>query len=174
MRVKYKTLDLTAIAPTDYTTVQKRITFNPGQIIKTVSVTVNGDTTAENNEKFEIKLYQPVNVVLADSIGLGTIKNDDSSLSIASKISEATATKINSSIKIYPNPVTDVLHLDLAYNKNVYSIIITDITGRIIKEIRTVPGQKNISINTGSLSSGIYLLKVQSGKENTCIKFIKQ
>ena len=107
-------------------------------------------------------------------MAIGTIKNDDTSFAIASNISEATVAEINSSIKIYPNPVTDVLHLDLADNKNVDVLSVIDITGRIIKEIITVPGQKNISINTGNLSSGIYLLKVQSGKENTCIKFIKQ
>ena len=174
VRVRYKTLDITAFAPTDYTTAQKRLTFKPGQTAKTVSITVNGDTTGESNEKFKIKLFQPVNAVLLDSIGIGTIKNDDSSLAFASNISEATAVKINSSIKIYPNPVTDVLHLDLVYNKNVYGISIINITGRIIKEIKTIPGQKNISINTGSLSSGIYLLKIQSGKKNTCVKFIKQ
>jgi hypothetical protein len=128
----------------------------------------------ESNEKFKVKLFQPFNVIIADSIGIGTIRNDDTSFAFASNISEATVTKTNSSIKIYPNPVTDVLHLDLVYNKNVDVISVIDITGRIIKQTKTVPGQKNISVNTGNLSSGIYLLKIQSGKENTCIKFIKQ
>jgi hypothetical protein len=131
-----------------------------------VSITINGDTTLESNEKFKIQLYQPVNVVLASSIGYGTIVNDDTS--------EETAAKIDSLIKIYPNPVRDVLHLDLVDNKNVDVISVIDIAGHTIKETGTVPGQKNISINTGNLSSGVYLLKIQSGKESTLIKFIKQ
>jgi Calx-beta domain/Secretion system C-terminal sorting domain len=174
VRVRYKTMDSTAVAPTDYAKVEKALTFRPGLTIKTVSITVNGDTLVESNEKFKVKLFQPFNVIIADSIGIGTIKNDDTSFAFASNISEATVTKTNSSIKIYPNPVTDVLHLDLVYNKNVDVISVIDITGRIIKQTKTVPGQKNISVNTGNLSSGIYLLKIQSGKENTCVKFIKQ
>jgi hypothetical protein len=166
IRVRYKTLDFTAFAPTDYIAASKLLTFKPGQIIKTVSITINGDTTLESNEKFKIQLYQPVNVVLASSIGYGTIVNDDTS--------EETAAKIDSLIKIYPNPVRDVLHLDLVDNKNVDVISVIDIAGHVIKETGTVPGQKNISINTGNLSSGVYLLKIQSGKESTLIKFIKQ
>ena len=53
------------------------LTFNPGETTKTVTVAVNGDTTAEANETFFVNLSAPSGATLADSQGQGTITNDD-------------------------------------------------------------------------------------------------
>jgi hypothetical protein len=65
------TSDYAALSPTT-------LTFAPGETIKTVTIAVNGDTAVELNETFFVNLTTPVNAVLADSQGLGTIVNDDS------------------------------------------------------------------------------------------------
>ncbi|MDP9299775.1 MAG: hypothetical protein M3P43_02595 [Actinomycetota bacterium] len=76
--VDYTTNDGTAtIADGDYAAASGTVTFNPGQMTKTVDVTVNGDTTNEADETFTVDLANPVNAGIADGSGLGTITNDD-------------------------------------------------------------------------------------------------
>lgn len=77
--VNYATANGTATSPGDYTAVATTgITFSPGQTIKTVSVTVKGDTLTESNETFFINLSAPSNSTIADNQGTCTIQNDDS------------------------------------------------------------------------------------------------
>ncbi|MBW4532174.1 MAG: VCBS repeat-containing protein [Aphanothece saxicola GSE-SYN-MK-01-06B] len=77
--VSYATANGTATAGSDYVATSGTLNFtgNAGET-KTVSVTINGDTTVEPNESFFLNLSAPTNsVTLADSQGLGTITNDD-------------------------------------------------------------------------------------------------
>jgi chitinase len=46
----------------------------------TINVTVNGDATLEGNETFQVQLSAPVGATIADGTGLGTIVNDDITL----------------------------------------------------------------------------------------------
>ena len=53
-------------------------TFAPGETSKTLSVTVNGDTTFEPDETFLLRPHRPaVNGAIASNDGVGTITNDD-------------------------------------------------------------------------------------------------
>ena len=75
--VNYATANNTAVAGSDYVAASGNLTFTPGQLSQTVSVTINGDTTFELNENFFVNLTNPVNATLSDSQGVGTITNDD-------------------------------------------------------------------------------------------------
>ena len=61
----------------DYVEANGTLTFNPGQISRTINVTVIGDTTFEPDENFFVNLTNPVNATISDNQGLGTILNDD-------------------------------------------------------------------------------------------------
>jgi hypothetical protein len=76
--VQYSTADGTATAPGDYTTKTGTLTFSPGVVTQTLSITVNGDTASEPNESFYVNLSNPVAATIADGQGVGTIVNDDS------------------------------------------------------------------------------------------------
>ena len=72
----------TATSGTDYVAVTaETLTFDPGDTVKTVRVTVNGDTDDEPNETVVIKLSEPANAQFAGGAataeGTGTIENDD-------------------------------------------------------------------------------------------------
>lgn len=54
-----------------------KITFNPGQTSKTVSVSVLGDKLDEADEKFAVNLSDAVNAVIPDGTGIGTIVDND-------------------------------------------------------------------------------------------------
>ena len=75
--VNYATADGTATAPTDYQAASGTLTFAPGEISKTATVLVNGDTTVEPNETFTVNLSGAVNGIILGGTGTGTIINDD-------------------------------------------------------------------------------------------------
>jgi hypothetical protein len=76
--VNYATTDNSATtADNDYIAASGVLTFTPGQVSKTVTVTVNGDTKIEPTETFSITLSNPTNATLLKSVGVGTITDDD-------------------------------------------------------------------------------------------------
>ena len=79
--------------------------------------------------------------------------------------------------KIYPNPSSDVLNLDInLIEKEMISVYITDMSGRVVKSIYNNFETNSLyqSINIGSFNSGVYLLNVQSKNGTSVQKFIKQ
>ena len=75
--VDFATADGTATAGSDYTAVEGTLTFAPGVTEQEVRVPVHGDDVIEPNETFFVNLSNPVNDVIADGQGEGTIVNDD-------------------------------------------------------------------------------------------------
>ena len=75
--VNYATADGTATAPSDYVATSGMLTFTPGQTTQTINVTINGDTTNEPNETFNVNLSSPTNATISNRMGTGTIQNDD-------------------------------------------------------------------------------------------------
>jgi Calx-beta domain len=75
--VNYGTADGTALAGNDYAAASGIVSFLPGQTSRTVSVSVNGDTTVEGNETFLVNLSSPTSATIGDSQGVGTIRNND-------------------------------------------------------------------------------------------------
>jgi len=93
--VNYATADGTAVAGTDYIASSGALSFAPGQITKTVVVTLNGDTTVEPNETFLVNLSGPAGATIADAQGQGTIVNDDVAPLPTLSISDASVTEGN-------------------------------------------------------------------------------
>jgi len=75
--VNYSTSNGTATAGEDYTATSGTLTFAVGEVNKTLTVQVNGDTFAEGNETFTGNLSNANNAVIAIGQGIGTILNDD-------------------------------------------------------------------------------------------------
>ena len=81
--VNYTTAEGTATAGSDYATSSGMLTFTPGQLTQPINVTVNGDTTSETNETFNVNLSGATNATIADNQGVGTINNDDAQPTIS-------------------------------------------------------------------------------------------
>ena len=77
VNVNYATANGTATAGSDYVAATGTLTFDPSVTSRTISVVINGDATYEPNETFVVNLSQPVNAVIGDAQGAGTILNDD-------------------------------------------------------------------------------------------------
>jgi uncharacterized repeat protein (TIGR01451 family) len=76
--VDYSTSDGTAAAPSDYQAITPtQLVFNPGDVTKSITVNVNGDTLDEPNETFFVNLSNATNAAILDNQGQGTITDND-------------------------------------------------------------------------------------------------
>lgn len=81
--VNFATMNGTAVAVVsgslsgDYFSANGTLTFLPGDIEEFISITTKADNTVEADEVMFVDLSSPVNATIADSRGIGTIRNDD-------------------------------------------------------------------------------------------------
>jgi len=75
--VNYGTADGTAVAGVDYVATGGTVTFPPGTVTQTATVSVLGDVLDEADETFFVNLTNPANATVADGQGLGTIQDND-------------------------------------------------------------------------------------------------
>jgi bacillolysin len=73
----YATQDGSATAGSDYASTANSLTFNPGEVTRTLTVAVSGDIASEDDETFSVVLSNAVNAVITKSTGAGAILNDD-------------------------------------------------------------------------------------------------
>jgi hypothetical protein len=77
--------------------------------------------------------------------------------------------------KLYPNPANNNLHLDIMANTdgnikmNVYSL-----TGQKLMSLENpaVPGLNNFNLNTGKLTNGVYILKIENEGHTSYRRFM--
>ena len=77
--VNFATFSDTAVAPDDFIAQTGSLAFASGETAKTISITINGDFTAEANETFIVELSSLTGADFAvnGNQGTGTILNDD-------------------------------------------------------------------------------------------------
>jgi Leucine-rich repeat (LRR) protein len=76
-----------------------------------------------------------------------------------------------SGIKIYPNPVKDILNIQTENSIFVEAISIYNSLGQVIQ---TITNPNNLSINVATLRTGVYYLTVSSENRSSTIRFIKE
>jgi serine protease len=73
-----QTSDLSATAGVDYVaSTQTNVTIPAGILARTIVFTVNGDTTLEPNEFFQVNLSNAANAIITDGVAQGRILNDE-------------------------------------------------------------------------------------------------
>lgn len=73
----------TATAGTDYVSTSGTLTIPAGNLSGSFTVLVNGDTTDEFDETFDVVLSNPIGGTVTAGTGTGTIRNDDASPSLS-------------------------------------------------------------------------------------------
>jgi hypothetical protein len=69
---------------------------------------------------------------------------------------------------VYPNPASDMVTVQLKDNQNIDRIYISDMSGKLVSEPIAQFNGTTIEMNTKNLSSGLYMLTVESaGKTST-------
>lgn len=165
--VRYKTANKTATAGSDYVAINKVLKFNPGQVKKTVAISVLGDITIEPNEQFNVILINPVNAILGSAdTAIGTIRNDDATSSLIAANSSDIKNVI---VKLSPNPAKDLLHITGLTNGT--SIQVINVQGRVLLKQNI---SNNVSVNISTLTPGMYIFRYADGNSYKTIKFIKE
>ncbi len=152
--LNWATADSTAtVAHNDYVAGSGTLTFNPGQTSLPVSVTVNGDATAESDETFVVKLSSVNGASVAVAQGVGTIQNDDatpiasiSDVSIAEGNSGTTALNFTVTLS---NPTDQAVSVDYA-TSDVSATAGTDYaaaTGTLTIPAKVASGQITVLVN---------------------------
>lgn len=75
----------------------------------------------------------------------------------------------NNGIKIYPNPVDDVLNIIAA--SKIKKVVVTSLEGRLVMEEQSV---SESMLNVGKLEKGVYVLTIFTNSGKEVIKFIKK
>jgi Ca2+-binding RTX toxin-like protein len=105
--VNFATSDGTATSGSDYVANAGTLNFGTGVTSQTVSVVINGDTVIEGNETFNVNLSGATNgATLSDSLGIGTITNDDAAIAGSVAISDLTIVEGNNGTSVATFTVT--------------------------------------------------------------------
>ena len=145
-----------------YVTGFEQRLFNQGEVISISAIERNGGKFKYwANSKGEILSYQnPFSFTINSDTNIMAVFNDHTTIS--EKI-------INKNIRIFPNPVSDYLHIDNIENIPIENIEIFDIVGR-----KMAAKQHNNFINMENLTKGIYFVKISTTNGYIVKKVVKQ
>lgn len=76
-------------------------------------------------------------------------------------------------VKVFPNPVQDLLHFSIGENTEVGEIEIHNLTGQRVLSAKTIDDQTQ-SINLSHLNPGVYLLSYMSDSNKSTVRIIKK
>jgi hypothetical protein len=173
--INYKTKDGTAKAASDYVAKEGTLSFAPGVKKQTLSILINGDTQLEGDEKFKVLLSAPVNAIIQDSIGTGTIVNDDASFNAVSLNAESYSSKL--SVTVSPNPATSVANIRLDGFTGIINLQLADLQGKVLKAIKLKADNMKLiqqQFNIANLANGTYLITASDGKDKQTVKLTKE
>lgn len=107
--VHYATAGITATEGSDYTAASGDVTIPHGQTSYSVTVAVTGDRHAESTETFAVNLSNPTNATIGDGQGIGTIYDDDPTISINDvTVTEGNTGSVNATFTVSLSFVSDV------------------------------------------------------------------
>lgn len=112
-------------------------------------------------------IYAQQNNELAENSTAGKSQSD--------KIEEFNR-RANVSIKMFPNPATNVLYIEPELNADHSTIKILDITGRVMAELHTECGCNQLEVNLENYMNGLYVLTMydDSGRLVHIKRFYKE
>lgn len=154
--VKYKTVDGTAKAGSDYQSAEGTISFSKGQWLKFITVNVYGDKQVEGNEQFSVQLYNPVGVKLyGTGKATGTIFNDDRSQQ-NNIITSAAGLQIKEASEVPALVVPNLLHRSQVWHipnlPATNELLVYDAGGRLVWRTINYAGNKAFS----NIAAGLY------------------
>lgn len=100
-----------------------------------------------------------------------TINQDQKAFSVFDNNTKVSVNDVvnNTQVHIYPNPVSDVLNIEMNNNKPVHALIYNT-TGQVVYSNTLT----NNSINIAALPTGVYHMQLFNDDVNTAIQFVKR
>jgi len=115
-----------------------------------VSTVQNPEHTYDNPGEYTVTL---------EAIGSCGIAETEQTLVIDSSASALDDHNAESTMQLFPNPVENILSIDLQGNRQIESFVITTITGQMVLERNAVENRET-SVNFSNMAPGTYLIKV--------------
>lgn len=115
------------------------------------------------------------NMVVRGVISLKSAQADKGSLNAEEDDEFIDKTFADKVVKIYPNPTSGFLEIEIPYNQDelpIIKITVTDLSGRVIIDKMTEQGRTSIDLS--SSPNGMYLLNLKKGTVISVWKVIKQ
>lgn len=81
--------------------------------------------------------------------------------------------KYETQVKTYPNPVNDILNIELGEHNYQY-VQIFDLTGKLLINKNINGEQMKFNVSVASLNEGVYMLRLANNNEAKTLKIIKQ
>ena len=120
-----------------------------------------------NRSNCDTNVYPPIAIfpirVLEDSVPQG-----DSTITDTANSALGVNILNEESVRVYPNPASDVLNVASDYN--IQNIAIFDAMNRFVEEKEV--NAKNIRISLAQRSAGVYFIKVRTDRGSTMRKFV--
>lgn len=134
---------------------------------------IKGDNTVDNVEKVEVENATGTYTIQVTHKGTldGGSQNYSLIVSGFDQVDLSNNDFISSQILVYPNPVSDLLHVNNANNIDKYELY--DIQGRLIKSEK-ITNQSNLTIDTSMLIKGVYMLNLITEKGSFIEKIVKK
>jgi len=141
------------------------ITTDPNSnIVSVVWVFVGGGQTATFTVTYTFSQYGNTLVIITLNCGTKTLTTYQSYINITSTSSVPEYGNENNAF-VYPVPFSNKLNIDFTTQKpeNV-NIFLIDASGRVLisQKVNSISGANNTEINTTQLSSGIYILNIET------------
>lgn len=113
----------------------------------------------------------------ANTVAVGAILNDGNGADAghvrvfnSPTLSQADLSIEGTALKLFPNPVSELLNIDLGDNQTPERLQIYDLNGRMVLQ-----GDQGFnSVNVSGLAGGLYLIKIKTNEQTYHAKFIKQ
>jgi PKD repeat protein len=99
---------------------------------------------------------------------------DDVSIGEADTVNSINNQASTSSIRLFPNPANDRIHIALEPDNPVDQAQFFDLTGRIISSVNLYPSQSEFSISVKDFKPGMYLLILQGATSRLSQRFLIQ
>jgi hypothetical protein len=76
----------------------------------------------------------------------------------------------SASLQVYPNPVTDILHIDSAMRA--HQVAVYQLSG--VKVLAATVSENKQKLDVSSLSAGVYIMRISHDKGSQYVRFIKE
>jgi len=156
----------------DYVSINKNGYWTGTNVVYTLNQNNDNISYFSSNETGLYKLYYTVKNDFCESSYILAVnvaeENSSASRPILSEIFEHDAGDI---LSIYPNPASDKVFIHFT-GEDDYNLKLTDITGKVIKQIETVNYQNTLTIDVADIHKGIYFIELKNAYNKTIEKLI--
>ncbi len=123
----------------------------------------DGNSSTDENPTHEYDnpgTYEVSVIINRDDCNDGTLL--EKTLEVTVNIDEVV--KSDRYIKLYPNPANNVVTIELEEELQMHTLMVQDITGRIVLEQTFVETTSNVRLSTQSLASGLYQVVIDTNE----------